>query len=234
MAKEKKTVGIIGGMGPMATADLMYNIISQTKAEKDGEHVHVIVDNDGTVPDRTAAILRGGEDPLPKLCAMAKKLEEMGADMLVMPCNTAHYFHGGVSAAVNIPVVNMLDETARSLAENGAKEALLLATDGTVQTGIYEKYLSKYGVQIRYMSAEGQARIMSLIYDCIKAGKYDFDVDALRADLIAAGADKMPVILGCTELPIAFRVFNITEFNTVDPSMVVARALVLAAGAELK
>ena len=91
--KIKKTVGIMGGMGPLATADLISNIVAHTKAERDSDHVHLLIDCDGTVPDRTEAILHGGESPLVKLCTMAKNLEFMGADLIAISCNTSHYYY---------------------------------------------------------------------------------------------------------------------------------------------
>ena len=234
MIDAKKNVGIIGGMGPMATADLIYNIVSQTKAEKDSDHIHLIVDSDGSVPDRTAAILDGGESPVPKLCTMAKRLEYMGADIIAISCNTSHYFYEEISEAVNVPVMNMIDETARYAARSGAKEVLLLATDGTVKTGLYEKYLSRYGIKTIYMSEDGQKEVMKLIYDCVKAGHYEFDVDAFRGMLREAGAENCPVILGCTELPIAFKRFDISGFFTIDPSLVLAKAIIRAAGGQVR
>ncbi len=230
----KKTVGIIGGMGPMATADLIYNIVSQTKAERDSDHVHLIVDSDPSVPDRTAAILNGGESPVPQLCTIAKRLEYMGADIIAISCNTSHYFYDEICEAVNVPVMNMIDETARYAARSGAKEVLLLATDGTVKTGLYEKYLSRYGVKTLYLNDDGQREVMKLIYDCVKAGHYEFDVDGFRKLLREAGAENCPVILGCTELPIAFKRFDISGFFTIDPSLVLAKAVIRAAGAQIR
>ena len=230
----KKTVGIMGGMGPMATVDLINNIVTQTYAERDSDHVHLIIDSDGGVPDRTAAILHGGESPLPKLITMAKKLEYMGADIIAISCNTSHYFYDEICEQVDIPVVNMIDETARFVARSGAKKALLLATDGTVKMGLYEKYLSRYGVETVYMSEEGQKEVMKLIYDCVKSGHYEFDTALFRSHLEEVGAGYMPVILGCTELPIAFRHLGIVGYNTVDPSIILARSLILRAGAKLR
>lgn len=230
----KKTVGIMGGMGPMATADLVYNVVSQTKAEKDSDHIHLIIDSDGSVPDRTEAILYGGESPVPKLCTMAKKLEYMGSDIIAISCNTSHYFYDEICEAVEVPVLNMLDETARSIARSGAKEVLLLATDATVKMGLYEKYLSRYDIKTRYMSNEGQSEVMKLIYDCVKAGHFEFDVDRFRSMLREAGAEELPTILGCTELPIAFRRFELSGFHTIDPSNILAKAIIRAAGGELK
>ena len=234
MIDAKKTVGIMGGMGPMATADLIYNIVSQTKAERDSDHIHLIVDSDGSVPDRTEAILHGGESPMPKLCTMAKKLEYMGADIIAVSCNTSHFFYDEICEAVNVPVMNMIDETARFVAKSGAGEVLLLATDGTVKMGLYEKYLSRYGVSTLHMSDDGQKEVMKLIYDCVKAGHYEFDVDRFRGMLRDAGAENCPVILGCTELPIAFKRFDISGFFTIDPSLVLAKAIIRAAGAQVR
>ena len=230
----KKTVGIMGGMGPMATADLINNIISRTYAEKDSDHVHLLIDCDGSVPDRTAAILQGGESPIAHLCTMAKKLEYMGADIIAISCNTSHYFYEQICEAVNVPVINMIDETARSVARAGAKKVLLLATDGTVKMGLYDKYFSRYGIETEYMTAEGQREVMKLIYDCVKAGHYVFDTELFCRHLREAGAGEMPVILGCTELPIAFRHFGIDTFETYDPTIILARAIIRYAGAKLK
>lgn len=230
----KKTVGIMGGMGPMATADLIYNIVSQTQAVCDSDHIHLIIDSDGSVPDRTEAILHGGESPLPMLRTMAKKLEYMGADIIAISCNTSHYFYEEICEAVDVPVLNMLNETARFIARSGAKEVLLLATDATVKMGLYEKYLSRYGIKTDYMSDEGQREVMRLIYDCVKAGHFEFDVDRFRKMLREAGAEEIPTILGCTELPIAFRRFELSGFHTVDPSNILAKAIIRDAGGVLK
>lgn len=227
-----KTVGIMGGMGPMATSDLIYNIISQTDAECDAEHVHLLIDCDGSIPDRTRAILGDGESPLPKLCTMAKKLEYMGADIIAISCNTSHYFYNEISEAVEVPVLNMIDETAREVARAGHKRVLLLATDGTVQMGLYEKALAKYGVKTVYPTENGQKKVMQLIYECVKSGHYEFDVQGFCEDIRAFG--NMPVLLGCTELPIAFKHFGIDEFELVDPSKILARAIIREAGARVK
>ena len=234
MNDTKKTVGIMGGMGPMATVDLINNIVSMTSAERDSDHVHLLIDSDGSVPDRTAAILRGGESPLPRLRTMAKNLEYMGADIIAISCNTSHYFYEQICEAVDVPVINMIDETARFVAKSGAEKALLLATDGTVRMGLYEKYLSRYGDETVYMTDEGQKEVMKLIYDCVKSGHYEFDAALFCSHLDAAGASRMPVILGCTELPIAFRHFGIDKYNTVDPSIILARSIILSSGARLK
>ena len=115
----KKIIGIIGGMGPLATADLFEKIIVHTKAACDQDHLRVIIDSNTNIPDRTAAILHGGADPVPELTASARGLERMGAELLVMPCNTAHNFYDAVQGAVSIPVLHMVRLTAQALRGHG-------------------------------------------------------------------------------------------------------------------
>ena len=146
---DKKVIGIIGGMGPLATADLFKKIVLNTKAEKDQDHIRVLIDNNTNIPDRTGAILKGGADPIPELTKSAKVLSDMGADLLIMPCNTAHYFHKNVQDAVNIPVLHMIELTMEALKAQGIKKAGLLATDGTIQSGIYQNIFDKSGVVLK-------------------------------------------------------------------------------------
>ena len=231
---QKKTIGIIGGMGPMATYDLGQKIVANTKAEKDQDHLHVLIDCNTAIPDRTAAILGQGEDPLPEMVGSARRLEQGGADFLVMPCNTAHHFYDKVSSSVNIPVLHMPRETAALLREMGIRKAGILATDGTCRAGVYEEALKEEGLESVYPGEAHQKMIMSMIYDHVKAGDMDFsslDVDGLLRSMEEAGAEIL--ILGCTELPLAFESLGITE-GTVDPTVVLARAAVREAGGELK
>ncbi|MEM6545430.1 MAG: aspartate/glutamate racemase family protein, partial [Pseudomonadota bacterium] len=103
-----KTVGIIGGMGPEATVDLMSRVIALTPATDDADHIPMLVDNNSQVPSRIAALLEGtGTSPEPVLIAMAERLQHMGAQLLAMPCNTAHHYHQAVQAAVQIPFLDM-------------------------------------------------------------------------------------------------------------------------------
>ncbi len=229
----KKTVGIMGGMGPLATADLFYNIISATKAECDTDHVPLIIDSDTSVPDRTRAILHGGESPLSQLCTMAKKLEYMGADVIAISCNTSHYYFSDICEAVNVPVINMIEETARAAAKRGCSAVMLLATDATVKMGLYAERFAKYGIDIRIPSEQLQKQVMSLIYDCVKGGRYDTDITEFLELLRRETEDGCPLVLGCTELPIAFDRFGIDGYDIIDPSKILARAIIRASGAEV-
>ena len=228
----KKTLGILGGMGPAATCDLMEKIILLTAAERDQDHIHVIADVDTDIPDRTAAILHGGDDPAPEMIRSATRLAAAGADILLLPCNTAHYFYDRVSAAVDVPILHMPRLTAASLGEAGVKKAAVLATEGTVRSGVYEAALRAEGVEPLYPDDADEAVLMGLIYDGVKArrtGLAEFPVVEILERLRARGAEKF--VLGCTELPIAFRELGLRE-DCVDPTRILAFAAVRAAGAE--
>src|SRR5699024_10166329 len=110
---DMKTLGILGGMGPLATVKLFEKIVSLTHANKDQEHIHTIIDSNINIPHRSRYILGNGDDPLNELIKSAKRLENAGADFLVMPCNTAHYFYDKIVAVMNIPFLNMIEETAK-------------------------------------------------------------------------------------------------------------------------
>lgn len=230
-----KTIGIIGGMGPLATYDLAEKILNNTVASCDQDNIPVLIDCNTRIADRTAAILHGGADPRPEMKKSAKRLEEAGADVLIMACNTAHYFYDSVCEGINIPVLHMPRLTAQLLLKKGVKKAGVLATDGTCQSGVYGKALEEEGIEPVYPSSEKQGIIMSLIYDHVKAGKMDFsdlDIDGVISEMKEKGAEVL--ILGCTELPMAFDIIDDTGITSVDPTDVLARAAVSFAGAPLK
>ena len=229
----KKVIGIVGGMGPLATADLFKKIVINTKAEKDQDHIRVLIDNNTNIPDRTGAILHGGEDPVPELTKSAKALENMGADLLIMPCNTAHYFHKSVAGAVNIPVLHMIEITCKALKLQGIKKAGLLATDGTIQSGIYQKVFNDSGIELIKPDEKGQEAVMDMIYGGVKASKWDFDTTAVKEAmeaLLVAGAETL--ILGCTELPLAKEMYSL-DYPSVDPTLELAREAIRQAGKEI-
>jgi aspartate racemase len=227
----KKTLGIIGGMGPAATCDLMEKIIALTTASCDQEHLHILTDVNTNIPDRTAAILHGGADPLPELIRSGQRLEIAGAEFLIMPCNTAHYFYDGLAVQVGVPILHMPRLTAAVLQRAGVKKAAVLATDGTIQSGIYGKALEELGIQPLYPTSPHQAEIMRLIYDGVKARHIpltDIPVGDIMDELSQRGAEKF--LLACTELPIAFAELGISE-NCLDPTRVLAWESVRYAGA---
>ena len=228
----KKIIGIIGGMGPLATADLFEKITLHTRAQRDQDHLRVLIDSNTGIPDRTAALLHGGEDPAPQLVASAVLLEKMGAEVLVMPCNTAHSFYDAVAGAVNIPVLHMIRLTAQALSERGVAAAGLLATDGTIQTGIYQETFAGTGIRLLTLEGADQQAIMDLTYRGIKAGDLHHDpAPARRAmeELLGRGAQTL--ILGCTELPLAAKLYHL-DYPFTDPTLELALGAIRFAGGE--
>ncbi len=230
----KKTIGIIGGMGPLATADLFGKIVERTDASCDNEHLHILIDNNTAIPDRTAAIVKGGPSPLPELIKSAHALERAGADFLIMPCNTAHYFYDALTQETSLPVLHMLRLTADAMVADGVKTVGLLATDGTIATGIYEQLFSEKSVEVVKPEPDGQKAMMSMIYDDIKAGKGQTDRDAIMetlGDMSRRGVQRF--VLGCTELPIAFAKYRFPVPFT-DPTTVLATSAIVYAGGRVK
>ncbi len=172
MKANTEILGVVGGMGPAATIQFMHLVVSLTPAQRDQDHIRMLVDmNPAIPPDRTAAILGQGPSPVPELVKSARLLEQAGATFLVFPCNTAHYFLPQVQAQINIPILNMIEETAAYIGgeRGGMNKIALLATDGTVQTGLYQQALS--GRKLNYLVPDeaAQQAVMKTIYD-IKAG----------------------------------------------------------------
>lgn len=226
-----KTLGIIGGMGPEAAADLFLKIIHCTDADCDQAHIPLLLDNNTAIPDRTAAILEGKPSALPELIKSAKRLEAAGAQCLMMACNTAHYYYDGVQAAVGVPLLHMPRETAKAAAAAGYRKAALLATTGTIQSGVYEAAFIKDapGVELLVPGEAGQQALMDMVYGGVKAGKPEFDPAAVQACVDALRGQGAEVfLLACTELPLAFTRYGVRA-NTLDPTLVLAKAAVNAA-----
>lgn len=143
----KKTIGILGGMGPMATADLFQKITALTDAAGDNGHIRVYIDSNASIPDRTAAILAGGEDPVPAMADALRHLELCGADCVVMPCNTAHYFLPRLEPLTKLPFLSMIEAAAEVCRTRfPGKTVGILATTGTLSAGLYQEALSAAGV----------------------------------------------------------------------------------------
>jgi len=227
---EKKTIGIIGGMGPMATVELFRLIVNNTRSCVDQDHIHVLIDNNPKIPDRTRAILEGGESPVPAILDSAVKLEKAGADFLVIPCNTSHYFLGEIQEHCSVPVLNMIEETAAFLRTKQIKKVGLLATTGTIRGNVYERFFRPYGIDLIYPNDADQRSVMDFIYFGVKAGNAEFCCDGLLTvvhRLLEAGAETL--VLGCTELPVGKKMYAL-DFPSVDAMEILARAAVVKAG----
>jgi aspartate racemase len=164
-------IGILGGMGPEATLDLYRHIISLTPASRDQDHLRVLIYSNPKIPDRTEAITADGESPLVELVESAKLLEREGAGIIAMPCNSAHYFLPQMQRAVSIPILDMIEETCRTLRQTlpSVQKAELIAALGTVRSGVYHRSLEKAGIEILVPTREDQEKIQSAINQ-VKAG----------------------------------------------------------------
>jgi len=217
----RKAIGILGGMGPEATVDLMAKIVRSTPARRDQDHIPIVVYSDPTTPDRTAYILGRGENPLPFLIRGAKALQAMGADVIAIGCNTAHYFYDEIADAVDVKVLHIAREVAAYVSKMGIRRVLVLATDGTRVAGIYDAVAP----EVLYPDEIHQRLVMDAIYS-LKAGKHeDARVAFLKVLDYAERLDVDGVILGCTELPVIAQGVK-TGINLIDATLVLARAAV--------
>jgi len=224
----EKIIGILGGMGPEATIDLFYKIIKFTPAEKDQDHLRIIIDNNPKIPDRTAAILGKGEDPLPALKQTAQNLEKAGADFIIIPCNTAHYFLSSIQESVRIPVLNMIEETAKEAQKRipYIKKVGLLASIGTYKTKIYHQHFKKFNIEVISPEEKDKEEVMKIIY-AVKAGNLSDvikkDILKIAQKLIDKGAEA--IIAGCTEIPLILKEGDVSA-PVIDPTQILARVTI--------
>lgn len=221
-----KRVGIIGGMGPLATIDLYEKIVNLTNAKSDQENIPLLIDNNTLLPDRPTYILDHTKpNPLPGLVESANMLKNSGCEAICIACNTAHYFVDDIVKQVDIKVLDMPKITVQSILKDYkfAKNICVLATNVTISTGIYDKELEKNGLNSVKLSKEVQKKLMSCIYDGVKAGKivqyanlFEEIVNNLKADLFLAA---------CTELPIFLPLIK-TDKKFMDPTLELAKEII--------
>lgn len=231
-------LGVIGGMGPLATVQFMQLVIDMTDAKADQEHVDMLVANHATMPDRTGYIMgRVPDSPSGILCADARALERAGCSALAIPCNTAHYFWADVSAAVGIPVLNIVRESVGAAVRDGAQTVGILCTEGCRAAGVYEGACNEQGIGFLYPDDAAQADVNAVIYDQVKAGR-EVDTQMLAdicGTMVERGCDAL--ILACTELPVAYAVLEpevAARYRVVDSLAELARASILATGHRIK
>ncbi|HEX2139618.1 MAG TPA: amino acid racemase [Woeseiaceae bacterium] len=231
MSERQLTVGVLGGMGPDATVDFMAKVIALTPAERDQDHIRMIVEHNPKVPNRQAAI-RSGEPEVGRLLAqMARSLEAAGADFLVMPCNSAHAFVDPIRQAAAIPLVSIIAESVREIgrAMPGARRAGLLATDGLQEAGLYQQALVRAGHAPVLLEKEALGRLMNLI-NRVKAGDRSEDVgrgmQTLVDSLAARGAEL--VIAACTEIPLVLRAADLDVPLIASTDILARRTVELA------
>jgi len=196
--RRHKVIGVLGGMGPAATVEFFRRVVVATPATIDQAHHHILIDDNPRVPDRTRALLHGGESPVPAMVAMAQRLETAGAELLTMPCNTAHAFIGDLRSAVGIPFLDMIEETVRRL---DVECVGLLSTTATIKVGIYSRACRQQGKDLLAPKGADQETVVRAI-EAVKASRDLTEVTAAVRRVVdrlrAKGA--RTIIAGCTEI----------------------------------
>ena len=201
-----KVLGIIGGLGPLATAYYYELITNMTDVERDQDHIEIWIHSVPQIPDRTSYIVGASdENPLPELIKTGSKLVDLGADCIAMPCITAHYFHQDLVAGIHAPVIHLVEETVEYLRSRGIERVGIMATDGTVRSGLFQQELERRGLKAIVPEPEFQKDVMHLIYENIKIGSIpEMDRFERVAEHLRSGGAQV-IILGCTELSLIKR-----------------------------
>lgn len=229
-------LGVIGGMGPLATQLLYRRIIEKTDAKCDQDHIDMIILSHASVPDRTAAIKSGHTSKVfHALLTDAQMLERNGADAIAIPCNTSHFFWEPLQAELEIPIINMVRETAKRMKHihPDAKKVGLLATDGTIYTGIYAHECEKLGYECINPDEQTQKIVMDIIYNQIKVGKEGSMEDFMKIEKYLKYAGCEAAILACTEFSCFAENHKLSDFY-VDAMDVLCEESVLLCGGKLK
>lgn len=231
--KNRKLLGVIGGMGPLATQLFYKMIIEKTEAHCDQDHLDMIIYSHASMPDRTTAILNNDTAELySKLLLDAKSLENLGADYIAIPCNTSHYFVDKIQKEISIPIINMIGETVATIQEKGTKVGIL-ATDGTIKTQLYQKACKEAGLIPVIPSDKCQKLVMKIIYDGIKdGGAIDLkDFETIQNELKSKGCTC--AIMACTELSCFKEIFKINDYY-IDAMNVLAVKSLICCGKKIK
>ncbi len=233
--KEKKTIGILGGMGPEATAFMFNLFIEEAKTEKDQDHPKIIIFSNPETPPRTDAIFKQGENPVPYLIKGISLLKKAGADIIVMPCVTAHYFIQDVMKEQDFRFISLLDEAVKWVKINfpGLQKAGLLSSSGTIKSGIFHNTFEKKGIKLMTPDDNEQKTIMKSIFGRrgikagYKTGSSQENIVRAAFSLIDKGAEA--VIAGCTEIPLVLKDEDI-NVPFIEPMRITVRAALKEAG----
>lgn len=227
-------LGVIGGLGPMATAHFMELVINMTKAGCDQEHLEMIIYNCPQIPDRTSYILgKSDENPLPKMLEIGKALKDQGADIIAIPCMTAHYFHEELNEQIGASVLHGIKLTAQTLKSAGVLRVGIMATDGTISSQIFQSAVEELGMEAVIPEPEYQQKVMKIIYEDIKAGVIPPVEEFMEIkDYLVKDKGVQAIVLGCTELSLIKKAYDLGD-GIIDTLEVLASASVLACNKEL-
>jgi aspartate racemase len=232
---KEKVIGILGGMGPEATLDCYARIIKNTPAKLDQDHLRVIIDSNPKVPDRTKAIIGESESPVPLLVAGCRSLQQAGADFIIIPCVSAHFFIEEIRQQIKLPILSIFEVVAETLASDHPqiKTVGLMGTTGTISGGLFQKRLAADGIETIVPDESHQSKVMEAIYDIKKTqptrsrAKITADLIATAEDLVSRGA--RGIVAGCTEIPLALKPEHLAV-PYFDALTILARAAIFEAG----
>ena len=235
--EEKKLLGVLGGMGPLATQLFYKMIIEKTDAHCDQEHLNMLILSHATMPDRTKEILESRTEELFQLLLKdAQMLEANGAGVIAIPCNTSHVLVGRLQESIGIPIINMVEETVAHIAENiddADPKVAILATDGTINMGLYQKALERAGITPVIPSPKTQKLVMKIIYDGVKnGGDIDFS-DFLTIQDEISEQNCQAAILACTELSCFKEMYQLPPYY-IDAMGTLTEKSILACGGKIK
>ncbi len=229
---KKPLLGILGGLGPMTSAYFYELITAHTEARRDQDHIDIVLSSRASTPDRTDYILgNSAASPLPYMMEDALRLEAYGADVIVIPCNTAHYFIDEVRRSVHVPVPSIIEETAEYIKQCGYRKAGIMATAGTVASGAYQQKLEQLELAWETPGETEQGYLHDLIYGDIKSGGCP-DMErfcAVVESLSQKGCDVM--ILGCTELSLIQGIETL-DMSFADSLKILAHKAIAMCGAK--
>ncbi|WP_043335004.1 cysteate racemase [Belnapia moabensis] len=224
-----KILGVLGGMGPLASAQFMLRLTLLTPAERDQEHIPAVLWSDPRVPDRTAARLGNGEDPLPALLRGINGLEAAGCGAIAIPCNTAHGWHAAMQAATALPILHIVGATADELARLGVTQGPIgvMGTAATLEMRLYQQGLERRGWHCLVPDATEMAERVSPGIAMVKANRVAeayAPLAEVACSLVARGAKA--VVLGCTEIPLGIAAGPALPFPVADSIDALARAAI--------
>lgn len=229
----RKKLGILGGMGSYASLELYRNILDHTKVECDADHIDMYIYNHATIPDRTEYILSGRQEELFQILLKdCKELQSLGCEHIAIACNTSHYFADRLQENLDVPIINIIRETVNYIHSNNrlVSKIGILATEGTVKSGIYAKECDKYGIKVLYPSEKMQAKVTELIYGQIKRslpGNYEEFLE-IADELIEAGAEY--IVLSCTELSVFKNRHNLPPIYIDALDVLTKKCIILSGG----
>ena len=223
-------LGVIGGMGPLATVKFYDKVVLNTDAHNDNEHIDLVVLNHSTMPDRTRCIIE--KKDLEFLSVIKKDLEildNIGVDVVAIPCNTSHYFYDEFSKYTNLKIINMIEETILEIKRRGVKQVAVFGTIGTLNSKVYDKYAQKYGIEVKELSTADKNSVMDIIYKIKETNNLE---NKEFIEILNKYCDKDTIgIIACTELSLLDICKSI---NTIDALDVLVNKSIELSGAKIK